>query len=79
MAGLTVELPSRMCVNEALGLCAKAAKLKTPRRKLVLLRQAKAALERGVAMGLGGAHEFEDLQKQVATEIAATETQESTG
>lgn len=79
MAGLTADLPLRMCMNEARGLCAKATKLKTPRRKLELLRQAKAALERGVAMGLGGSHGFEDLQKQVATEIASVEAQESTG
>lgn len=77
MAMLMAELPSRMCMNEAKGLCAKAAKLKTPRRKLDLLRQAKTALERGVAIGLGGAQEFQDLQKKVASEIAAAEAPDS--
>lgn len=73
MAGLTAELPLRMCMNEAQGLSIKAAKLKTPKRKLELLRLAFATLERGRAIGLGGSQAFQDFQAQIAAEIAAVE------
>lgn len=79
MAALTRELPAKMCMNEARGHCAKAAKLKTPRRKQEFLLLARATLERGLAVGLGGGQEFEDLQKQVLADIAAAKAQASTG
>jgi len=49
MRTLNDEFPSIVCMNEALGICDKASKIKSVRTQLKYLRKAQEILERGLA------------------------------
>jgi hypothetical protein len=49
MSELAEQFPSLVVVNEARGLCEKALKLKTAKKRLVLLDRARQMLNEGLA------------------------------
>jgi len=48
MEGLAESFPTQVLVNEAVGLSEKAAKLKTPKKRLELLERAISVVEQGL-------------------------------
>ncbi|QQR74041.1 MAG: hypothetical protein IPJ17_00080 [Holophagales bacterium] len=48
MEGLAESFPTQVLVNEAVGLSEKAAKLKTPKKRLELLERAMSVIEQGL-------------------------------
>jgi len=72
MATLADQFPIRVCVNEALGLCAKAGKLKSARRKLDYLHRARDVLHAGLTTN-SSATAIQTLHDRVLADIAQAE------
>lgn len=72
IAAMVTAFPTRVRINEARGLTAKAAKLKTPGRKIELLRQALGVLQstRGTDPQDAECHE---LASAISAELAILE------
>lgn len=73
MTSLADQFPIQVCLNEALGLCDKARKLKTARRNLEYLHRAREVLETGLATSAAGAIAIQSAQGRVLAEIAQAE------
>ncbi|HYR70497.1 MAG TPA: hypothetical protein VEP12_03845 [Candidatus Acidoferrum sp.] len=73
MIMLAGQFPVQMCLNEALGLCAKARKLKTARRQLEYLKRAREILLTGLATSPEGAPAIQATYDCVLTEITEVE------
>jgi hypothetical protein len=69
MTQLVGQFSTRVCLNEARGLCERARKLKGVRGKLVNLNRAREVLESGLASGAGGAEEIASVHREVVEEI----------
>ena len=74
MVTLAEKFPSQVCINEALGLCEHAQKLKTVRSQLKYLYRARDALDRGLALNDGGQDGLRSIYDQVTRYIAQGET-----
>jgi len=73
MTTLVDQFPSQVCLNEALGLCTKARKLKTSQRKLEYLERARAVLHAWLAQNPHGASSIRALNDTVLADIAQVE------
>jgi hypothetical protein len=73
MQALADTFPSAVVANEALGLREKAHKLKTPRKRLELLRRALGVVDRARAANPGSAM-LEQTAAELRSEIARSET-----
>ena len=74
MISLSDQFPAQVYVNEALGLCEKAAKLKTTRKKLELLQRAHQVLQKGLASNPSGSVSIQTAAEQVRAAIAQAQT-----
>ena len=72
IVAMVTDFPIRVLVNEANGLVAKAAKIKTPRRKVDLLRQALLVLQNH-GCGLPSDGECQRLARTIADDVASIE------
>lgn len=72
IVGMVTAFPTRVFINEATGLIAKAAKLKTPKRKAQLLRQALDVLRSSTDSDLPDA-ECQRFAQSVAADLATLE------
>ena len=72
MQALADTFPTQVVANEALGLREKAHKLKTPRKRLELLRRALEVVDRGRAANPGSAM-IEQTAAELRSEIAQSE------
>lgn len=70
---LADQFPIQVCLNEALGLYAKAGKLKTVRRKLEYLHRARDVLHAGLATNPTGATAIQAMHDHVRADIAQAE------
>ena len=73
MTTLADQFPTQVFLNEALGLCAKARKLKTARRKLEYLHRARDVLHAGLATSPTGATAIQAMHARVLADIAQAE------
>jgi hypothetical protein len=73
MTALADQFTVQVCLNEALGLCAKASKLKTARRKLRYLQHAGDVLRSWLAQHPTGASAIRALLDTVLAEVAQIE------
>jgi hypothetical protein len=73
MTTLVDQFPIQVCLNEALGLYAKAGKLKTARRKLEYLRRARDVLHSGLATSPTGGTAIQAMHDHVLVDIAQAE------
>lgn len=74
IVALMAAFPTRVVINEAHGLVAKAAKLKMPKRKVELLRQALLVLH-SQAGEVTSDEECQRLARTIAADVAALEAQ----
>lgn len=65
--------PSQMCMNEALGICDKAKKVKTVKTQLRYLQTAQTILERGLARHDVGYSNIKSIYDQVIAHIEKAE------
>ena len=68
MAELVASFPTLVVINEALGLRERACKLKTPRKRVDLLREALEVIERGLAQ-YPSSTELQSAAAELRTEI----------
>ena len=73
MIKLADQFPTQLCLNEALGLCAVARKLKTARRKLEYPQRARDVLQAGLVANLAGATAIQAMYDHVLADIAEAE------
>ena len=74
MATVAERFPVQVRLNEAMGLCARATKLKNLQRRLEWLDRARAVLADGLAdPALAGASSLHEMHEQVVWEIARAE------
>jgi hypothetical protein len=73
MCALVEQFPVQVCLNEAIGLCEKARKLKTARGRLEYLHRAEDVLRAGLATGSAGSPTMRSMHDQVRGEIAQAE------
>jgi len=73
MSTLAGSFATQVCINEAIGLCAKASKLKSARRKLEYLNRARDVLHASLATSLTGATAIQDTHNHVLADIAQIE------
>lgn len=73
MTTLAAQFPIQVCLNEALGLCAKARKVKTTRCKLQYLHLARDVLHAGLATSRTGATAIQVMHDHVVADIAQAE------
>jgi hypothetical protein len=69
MKTLAEDFPTKVCINEAIGICEKANKLKSIRTKLKYLRKAQEILERGRARQDIGYPSITSIDDQVVAYI----------
>jgi len=73
MQVLVDRFPSQVCMNEALGLCDKASKLKSVKSQLKYLRKAQEILERGLARQDIGYNNIKSIYDQVVVHVIEAE------
>ena len=73
MTALADQFAIQVCLNEVLGLCAKARKLKTARRKLEYLHRARDVLHAWLGENPTGASAIQALHDNVLADIAQVE------
>jgi hypothetical protein len=73
MEALVERFPSQVCLNEAIGLCDKARKLKTPSRRLECFTRALEVLSSGLATGVVPSAAIQAFHDQVVGDVAELE------
>jgi hypothetical protein len=73
MQAIVDRFPSQTCMNEALGICDKAKKLKSVKTQLSYLQKAQTILERGLARNDVGYSNIKSIYDQVIAHIEKAE------